>query len=138
MSSFLGMDAYSRKLVGLLYHLNADSVTLHQFYLSCIRPHLEYAYTLWDPYLAKEKTLLEAVQKIACKVCCKNWNMDYESMLVHLNTPSLQQRRLQLKAIMMYQFVHSVSYIPEDILLLLPSSNYDTRNCSYYSICSPC
>ena len=44
-------------------------------YLSCIRPHLEYACTVWNPYLGKEKTLLEAVQKFACKICCKNWNM---------------------------------------------------------------
>jgi len=49
-----------------------------------------------------ERTLLEAVQKLACKVCCKGWNMDYESMLGHLNIPTLQQRRLQLKASMMY------------------------------------
>jgi len=96
----------NRKLVGLLYHqfyLNVD--TLCQFYLSCIRPHLEYACTVWDPYLAKERTLLEAVQKFTCKVCCKSWNMDYESMLGHLNIPTSQQRRLQLKARMMDQFV---------------------------------
>ena len=127
----------SRKLVGLLYrqfYQNADSDILRQFYLSCIRPHLEYACTVWDPYLAKEKALLEAVQKFACKVCCKNWNMDYESMLAHLNIPSLQQRRLQLKANMMHQFVHGISYIPEDILLLHPPSNYDTRNISYFSV----
>ena len=127
----------SRKLVGLLYcqfYLNADSDILRQFYLSCIRSHLEYACTVWDPYLAKEKALLEAVQKFACKVCCKNWNMDHESMLAHLNIPSLQQRRLQLKAHMMHQFVHGVSYIPEDILLLHPPSNYDTRNISYFSV----
>ena len=43
-------------------------------------------------------------------------------MLVHLNTPSLQQRSLQLKANTMYQFVHGVSYISEDILLLHPPS----------------
>ena len=60
--------------------------------------------------------------------------MDYESMLVYLNIPSLQQRRLQLKANMMHQFVCGVSYIPEDILLLHPPSNYDTRNCSYFSV----
>ena len=127
----------SRKLVGLLYrqfYQNADSDILRQFYLSCIRPHLEYACTVWDPYLAKEKALLEAVQKFACKACCKNWNMDYESMLAHLNIPSLQQRRLQLKANMMHQFVHGVSYIPEDILLLHPPSIYDTRNISYFSV----
>ena len=34
----------------------------------------------------------------------------------------------------MYQFVHGVSYIPEDILLLHPSSSYDTCNCSYVSV----
>ena len=34
----------------------------------------------------------------------------------------------------MYQFVHGESYIPEDILLLHPPSNYDTRNCSYFSV----
>ena len=65
--------------------------------------------------------------KFACKVCCKNWNMDYESMLGHLNIPTLQQRRLQLKASMMYQFVHGDSYIPEDVLLLHPPpTTYDT------------
>ena len=78
----------NRKFVDLLYrqfYLNANSDTLRQFYLSCIRQHLEYACTVWDPYyLAKEKTLLEAVQKFACKVSCKNWNMDYESMLQEL------------------------------------------------------
>ena len=30
----------------------------------------------------------------------------------------------------MYQFVHGDSYIPEDVLLLHPPSNYDTRNFS--------
>ena len=44
----------------------------------------------------------------------------------------MQQRRLQLKANMMYQFVHGVRNIPEDILLLHPPSNYDTCNCSYF------
>jgi len=73
---------------------------------------------VWDPYLAKEKTLLEAVQKFVCKVCCTNWNMDYDSMLGHLNIPTLQQSRLQLKASMMYQFVHGDSYIPELFLFL--------------------
>jgi len=34
----------------------------------------------------------------------------------------------------MYQFVHGESYIPEDILLLHPPSNYDTSNCSYFSV----
>ena len=108
----------SRRLVGLLYR---------QFYLSYIRPHLEYTCSVWDPYLTKERSLLEDAQKFACKVCCKNWHMDYESMLTHLNIPSLQQRRLQLKANnMMYQFVHGTSYIPDGTLRPHPPTRYDT------------
>jgi len=60
----------SRKLVGLLYrqlYQNGDSDTLRQFYQSCIRPHLEYAYTVWDPYSAKESTLLEACKSLPAK-----------------------------------------------------------------------
>jgi len=61
------------KLVGLLldyrqFYLNADSDTLRQFYLSCIRPHLEYACTVRDPYLCKGENASawpEAVQKFA-------------------------------------------------------------------------
>ena len=46
--------------------------------------------------------------------------MDYESMLTHL---SLQQRRLQLKANMMHQFVHGTQMVhfvlipPQDMTL---------------------
>ena len=127
----------SRRLVGLLYrqfYLNADSDTLRQFYLSCIRPHLEYACSVWDPYLSKERSLLEDVQTFACKVCCKNWHMGYESMLTHLNIPSLQQRRLQLKANMMHQFVHGTSYVPDGTLHPHPPARYDTQTCFYFSV----
>ena len=59
----------SRKLVGLLYrqfYLNADSDTLRQFYLSCIRPHLEYMHAqngtlTWQkrkPFWRRYKSLL--------------------------------------------------------------------------------
>ena len=59
-----------------------------RLYLSCIRPHLEYACSVRDPYLTIERSLLEDVQKFACNVWCKNWHIDYESMLTHLNIPS--------------------------------------------------
>ena len=127
----------SRRLVGLLYRQfydNANSNTLRQFYLSCFRPHLEYACTVWDPHLAKEITLLENVQKFACKICCKSWLMDYDSMLAYLDIPSLQQRRLQLKANLMYQFVHKDSFIPEGLLLSHPPSNYNMRTISYFTV----
>ena len=126
----------SRRLVGLLYRqfYNANLNTLRQFYLSCIRPHLEYACTVWDPYITKDIMLLENVQKFACKVICKSWSMDYNSMLAYLDIPSLKQRRLHLKTIMMFKFVHRSSYIPVGYLLPNPPSNYNMRNLTYFTV----
>jgi len=82
-------------------------------------------------------TLTRQIRKLfwrQCKVCCMNWNVDYESMLGHMSIPTSQQRRIQLKASMMDEFVHGDSYIPEDVLLLHPPSNHDTRNCSCFPV----
>ena len=65
----------------------ADTSTMLRIYVTCIRPHLEYACQLWDPYT------LESVQKFACKVCLKQWDMNYESMLEQLDLTPLSQRR---------------------------------------------
>jgi len=126
----------NRKLVGLLYrqfYLNADADTLCQFYLSCVRPYLEYACTVRDPYLPKRKPLWRQCKSLPAKYAVRTgiWTMR-ACWVMHL---TLQQRRwLQLKTSMIYQFVCCDSYIPEDVPLLHPSSNCDTRNCSYFSV----
>ena len=55
-------------------------------------------------------------------------------MLAYLDIPSRQQRRLQLKANLMYQFVHKDSFIPEGLLLSHPPSNYNMQNFSYFTV----
>ena len=86
-------------------------------------------YSLGPPHLTKEITLLENVQKFACKICCKSWLMDYDSMLAYLDIPSLQQRRLQLKANLMYQFVHTVLSLRVYYFLIPPPINF-----SYFTV----
>ena len=78
--------------------------------------HAQYGTLTWQ----KRKPFWRQCKSLLAKYAVRTgiWTI-YKSMLVHLNIPSLQQR-LQLKANMMYQFVHGVSYIPEDILLLHP------------------
>ena len=80
----------------------ADSNTLLLIYCTCIRPHLEYACQLWDPFLNKGMQSLEAVQKFACKVCLKQWELDYDSMLQLLNLPHLSAHPKYLKLTTMY------------------------------------
>ena len=80
----------------------ADTDTLRTLYLTCIRPHLEYACQLWDPYLRKDIDRLENVQKFACKVCLGAWNLSYDEMLQKLCLPRLDSRRAYLKLNTMY------------------------------------
>ena len=47
----------ARKLVEMLYrqfYRDSDTSTVKQLYVSNVRPHLEYARQVWDPYLLKD------------------------------------------------------------------------------------
>ena len=119
----------ARKLVGMLYRKFstwADTDTLRCLYLTCIRPHLEYACQLWDPYTTEGIHSLESVQKFACKVCLKQWNMDYDSMLKLLGIPLLATRRKYLKLTTMYNIVHNSYFFPPAIFVQhnFPYSSY--------------
>ena len=70
--------AKARRLVGLLYrkfYKWSDTCTLLTLYAAYVRPHLEYCACVWDPHLLKDVDLLESVQKLSLKVCCKQWSV---------------------------------------------------------------
>ena len=69
----LGVNMFNqfavRKILGLLYrrfYNNAPGSAILQLYISLVRLHLDYASAIWSPYLSKDKTKLENVQKFAC------------------------------------------------------------------------
>ena len=110
----------ARKLIGMLHRRFsswADTNTLRCLYLTCIRPHLEYASQLWDPYTNKGIQSLESVQKFACKVCLQQWDLDYDSMLQLLNFPPLSTRRNFLKLTTMYKIIGNFSYLPPGVFV---------------------
>ena len=54
----------TRKLVGMIYrrfYLHSDTHTLLKLYLTIIRPHLEYASPMWDPYHKIDIEVMESV-----------------------------------------------------------------------------
>ena len=69
--------AKARRILGLIYRRfygNTDQDTIKQLYISLVRPHLEYGSQVWDPHLTKDKTLLENVQKFACRIASSRWD----------------------------------------------------------------
>ena len=89
----------TKRLIGMLYrqfYAHADTPTLLKLYVAFIRPHLEYACTIWSPSTKKDIVALENVQKFALKVSLKQWTLSYEDMLDRANIPSLSSRRQNL------------------------------------------
>ena len=64
-----------RKLIGLLYRQfnNCHPDVMITLYKGLIRPRLEYAAYVWDPYLVKDIDVLERTQKFALKVCQRDY-----------------------------------------------------------------
>ena len=126
-----------RKLIGILYrqfYTWADTLTLRTVYLTCIRPHMEYAAQLWDPCNKKDIEALESVQKF--KVCLKLWDTSYDDMLHLLNLPPLHARRRYLKLVTMFNIINGHLYFPQGIFIS-QQPTYNSRRTSQFDFCRP-
>ena len=116
----------ARKVIGLLYRRfygNVDNHSLLELYSVLVRPHLEYAATIWDPHLIKDINKLENVQKFAIKMCLKQWDLGYQDLLDLSQFPTLKNRRLYLKLCTLYKIMHGYFYFPLNVFL--PQVNID-------------
>ena len=106
----------TRRLVGMVYkkfYQHSDSRTLLKLYLSIIRPHIEYASPVWDPYHKTEIEAIESVQKFALKMCLKSWSSNYEQLLLEARLPTLKVRRSALSLGHLYKIINKLTYYPE-------------------------
>ena len=128
----------AKRILGLLYrqyYHHADSEAIRQLYISLVRPHLEYGYTVWDPHTHKNKEALEKVQKFACRMATKRWDAGYDELLDLLNLPSLMYRRTHLKLCQLYKIIHGLCYFPDDIFTYWINST--CRNVNSMSLLHP-
>ena len=111
----------ARKILGLLYrrfYNNTSSDSFVQLYLSLVRPHLDYASALWSPYLKKDVSALENVQKLACRMATRLWDSGYQDLLSCVSLPSLEHRRLETRLCTLYKIINNLCYFENGIITL--------------------
>ena len=121
----------ARKILGLLYrrfYNNAPGDSLLQLYLSLVRPHLDYASTVWSPHLMKHKIALENVQKFACRMATKIWDSSYQDLLELVNLPTLEHRRLETRLCLLYRITHKLCYFDDNIFTHSTSLSHHARH----------
>ena len=90
--------AYQRlEIIKKLYTFNIPIRDLVHIYILYVRSILEFNCCVWHfSITVDERTLLERVQKTACKIILKEKYITYESALSELGLQNLDDRRLEL------------------------------------------
>ena len=89
-------------------------------YKSLIRSTLEYANTVWDPYLVKDTQALEKVQRRSARFIMNDYSRESSvtSMLNKLDLTPLSDRRREARLIMLYKIIHEIVAInPSEYLI---------------------
>ena len=106
-------------------------------YISLVRSTLEYGAVVWDPYQSRDIIAVEKVQKQAARFIKNDYKSRFEgcvtSMLEDLKLPTLQQRRLESRLVMLYKVVRGM--VPainadEFLIPLRNKRNIKPRLCS--------
>ena len=82
-------------------------ITKAATYTTIVRPSLDYASSIWDPHLEKDKESLEKVQRQAARYVFNNYTDrtpgTVTTMLTNLNWESLERRRRIQRLLMLYK-----------------------------------
>ncbi|KAL8624779.1 hypothetical protein ACOMHN_002472 [Nucella lapillus] len=112
-----------RTLGFLRRNLKIASTTLREkAYLVFVRPLLEYACSVWDPYLEGEIKQIEAIQRRAARFVTNRYHRtaSVTQMLERLGWPSLQQRRQAARLATLYKIHHNLARVDKTKLKQLP------------------
>ena len=83
-----------------------DSDLWKMLYISLVRPHLEFASTVWNPYLKGDIDILERIQRKATRIPASMRGLEYEDRLKKWGLTTLEERRKRGDLIQMYK-VHN-------------------------------
>ena len=97
---------------------------------SMVRPHLEYANSVWCPHKLGDIKEIEKVQKRATKLVINLKKIPYTNRLQRLKLPTLKYRRLLGDMIEVFKTTHNI-YDPDVSLKLEYNLGCSTRGNKY-------
>ena len=114
----------TRTLNLIRHHLyNCNREVKERAFNTLVRPHLEYASTVWDPYLKQDIDSIEKIQRKGARFVQGKYSYrdSVSSMLTELNWPPLHTRRRNKRLSVFYRAVNNQTpvIIPD---YLLPST----------------
>ncbi len=83
-------------------------------YKSLVRPQVEYAASVWSPWLARDKARIERVQRRAARYVHNTYSRysSVTTMLQSLNWETLQSRRVNMRLCIIYKAYHILAMFP--------------------------
>lgn len=106
----------ANKVLGCLPHTfkNMTKEILSLLYKAMVRPHLEFATTVWSPHLKYDQDLIERVQRRATKLVPELRDLPYSQRLQALNLPTLSFRRKRADILEAYRILTGIHKIDMD------------------------
>ena len=101
-------------------------------YTSLVRPHLDYASNIWNPYLLEDMRTIEKIQRRATKLIPSIKQCTYQERLSALNLPSLQYHRLRMDLIMTYKILHGTVHLRKDHIFTMNTNPTRTNGLKIY------
>ena len=118
----------ANSIVGLIRRsfTHLDGELFKRLYTTFVRPHLEYAQSVWSPISQKLIDMIENVQKRATKMIDGFGSLTYQERLQRLDLPTLVYRRARGDMIEVFKHFHSYdqSLIPD----VFKRQTYGIRN----------
>ena len=114
----------SKTLGFLRRNLKIPSIRIkEQAYQTLVRPLVEYASTVWDPYTKTDIDKIEAVQRRAARYVISNFHnrSSVSNMLLRLKWKPLAKRRKDARLMMMYKIDRELVAIRKENRLIPPN-----------------
>ena len=107
-----------------------------QVFYSCILPLSGHVWSMRARFgiliiILKDVEKLENVQKFALRLCVKQWDLDYTSLLFICDLPTLAARRQYFSLCTMYKIVNNLMDFPSDVFIPRVTSRHSASNHLY-------